>query len=170
MTPAEFRQLRHQAGLSYRKAASELGVARSTIQRWEAGDAAIPSTAADALRRIAYTTAEHQEPNMTVAYRLGRLVSLLEWVLDEESESYRLHIDTAPAQGLPPLVARAHQAAHTARRSQVQPLITDLMGTLPDIPAHLSERESGQYWLGYYHQRGELRAASLVSGGETETE
>lgn len=53
MTASEFRRLRLAAGLSLNGAARVLGVARSTICRWENGGRRIPSAAADTLRELA---------------------------------------------------------------------------------------------------------------------
>jgi transcriptional regulator with XRE-family HTH domain len=53
LTGPEFREARHDCGLSVRGAASRLGVSASTIQRWEGGAAVIPSDAADRIRLAA---------------------------------------------------------------------------------------------------------------------
>lgn len=53
MKGAEFRELRQRVQLRITAAALVLGVTRATIYRWEADTSAIPSEAADALRRLA---------------------------------------------------------------------------------------------------------------------
>ena len=53
MTSEEFTRHRRAAGLTYRAAAAALGVALSSIYRWEHGDRRIPSDAADRIRELA---------------------------------------------------------------------------------------------------------------------
>ena len=53
MTDKEFAKLREHAGLTYRAAAAALGVALSSIYRWEHGQRRIPSEAADRIRELA---------------------------------------------------------------------------------------------------------------------
>lgn len=58
MTGAEFRALRETAGLSVRQAAAALGVAPSTVYRYEHAGQRIPADVADALRTRG-TTVHH---------------------------------------------------------------------------------------------------------------
>ena len=50
MTPAEFLAARAALGLTQGSIASALGVARRTVQHWEAGDVHIPVLVARVLR------------------------------------------------------------------------------------------------------------------------
>jgi DNA-binding transcriptional regulator YiaG len=53
MTPKDFKELRHRAGLTQAEAGERLGVTRVTVARWEIGDRRIPEMAARLLTRIA---------------------------------------------------------------------------------------------------------------------
>jgi len=52
MEPHEFSGARWKAGLTRAQVALELGVAESTIARWERGDTHIPATKLDLIRRV----------------------------------------------------------------------------------------------------------------------
>ena len=53
MTPLQFRRLLTRLGTNQYRVAPLLGVARRTVRRWAAGDAAIPPTALIILRLLA---------------------------------------------------------------------------------------------------------------------
>lgn len=53
MSPSAFKRNRERLGLTQQKMADELGVARRTLQNWEAGSNPVPRAVDLALRRWA---------------------------------------------------------------------------------------------------------------------
>jgi transcriptional regulator with XRE-family HTH domain len=158
MTGEEFRAHRVQAQLSVRSAATNLGVAPSTIQRWEGG-APIPSEAADKMRSLGLQVAEHSDPDMALAHILGRLYGVLEYVAGTEPDTWRMRIAESPAHGFVTLNRQAFQAANAARRDERQIEIEELMARVPatGFPQRLTPEQESQFWVGYYHWGGDQR-------------
>lgn len=154
MTGAEFRACRAAAGLTVRSAAVALGVAPSTIQRWQMDGVSIPSNAAERIRELAGDTSL----SMTAADRLGRLYAVLERVLkDEVPPSIPGLWKATPAIAVAQLIAlaRANELRRfKAHEDEVEALFNDLGG----FPDFLSPADEGAFWLAYYKRRAEFRA------------
>lgn len=67
MTPAEFDTRRRSLGLSTREAAALCGVQERTLNRWQAGDYAIPQDAVDALDALEESMSDAVENVVTFA-------------------------------------------------------------------------------------------------------
>lgn len=149
MTGAEFKVARIAAGLSYRLAAEALGVALSTIQRWEAAEE-VPAAASAAL--AALTTASRPPDT---AYVLGRVVCALERRYGRSfPNGIWTTIEARPALGL----AQALRLTGAPRRD---PAIGELLALLPpELPERGTAVFMAAFWIGYWHQRAELRATA----------
>jgi DNA-binding transcriptional regulator YiaG len=49
MTPDQIKEARHTLGLTQKALSARLGVAKRTLERWEAGDCPIPGPAVEAV-------------------------------------------------------------------------------------------------------------------------
>lgn len=143
MTGTEFRRARTAAGLSHRKAAETLGVSLSTIQRWEADDAPIPSAAAEQIASLAAKQAG--DPSVT-AYILGRLYAVIESVLGLHEAAYR-SASQQPGIAYGPLLAKLAGSGDVAAE------VDQLVGQIAAFPRLLNMPEQGAWALGYYHRR-----------------
>lgn len=92
-----------------------------------------------------------------IAYQFGRLLAALEH-LGATDQPRRLYVlaSTAPA-AMQPAIARA-----SAQETGAD-LLTPIMAELPPdaFSRQLSDEESSDFALGYYHQRAEFRAGRL---------
>lgn len=83
------------------------------------------------------------------AYLLGRLLAALE----AQSAIKPDRFDGKVA----PLIAAIRK---TSNKAAVAPIMEELAG---DFPEKLSAEEESDFWLGYYHQRKELRESGRVT-------
>lgn len=158
MNAEEFRTARKDAGLSYQQAAAYLGVAKSTIQRWESGDT-IPSSAADALRRAAAAATAPAAWAYGEYLAVCALLAAAAGAVDEYGKLER----TAIAAGtiIPTLQRRtAHWLKHLRRHA---PERADVLAArlhvaeerLLPVPAHLSLRDQEVVIMAYHRHHAE---------------
>lgn len=158
MTGQQFRDLRLRAGLSTAIAARELGVARSTVTRWEALDADVPSSAAEWVAARAGATPEPR----AARYALGRVMRCCADAWEAAGSALPLDlyegVPVRPMWGLGQLVSRTR--ARTPRHfAAVEPEIREHMARIPaeGLPESLPVEDQGDVWLGYYHRGSDAR-------------
>jgi transcriptional regulator with XRE-family HTH domain len=152
MTGQEFRDARLRAGLQIEQCATYLGVAKSTIQRWEAGESSIPSEAADAMRAMAAHDhhPSNRSPAQAAAYAVGRVAAIVERASGRELPlSVRRHMDAGPLRTLAVLGRLAAQCP-AAQDEIAQVLSTVSVAALEGVHA---ATDTAYVWLGYYHGR-----------------
>lgn len=97
------------------------------------------------------------------AYQLGRLLAALEH-LKATNQPRQLYVQASshPA-ALAPVLARATASGGAE-------ILTPIVAQLPEsaFSGELSDEESSDFALGYYHQRAEFRAGRLPTLPETE--
>lgn len=102
--------------------------------------------------------------NVHPAYRLGRLFAVLEKVQEEASpglnatirDRYYAAASSAPVSVFTALLRlKNHHLGklNPRRATQMENLIGDILGEVPDFPRILSLPDQGRFALGYYHQR-----------------
>lgn len=102
--------------------------------------------------------------NVHTAYRLGRLFAVLEKVQEEASpglnatirDRYYAAASSAPVSVFTALLRlKNHHLGklNPRRATQMESLIGDILGEVPDFPRILSLPDQGRFALGYYHQR-----------------
>lgn len=155
MTSAEFTRYRTGAGLSITKTATLLGVNASTIYRWEHGQSPIPSDAADTMRAHGSQAAEHRDPVSVHAYRLGRLWSYLEWAVGDVTANQRIKACESPRQMYALMLKTAQR---NGRDGPVADLLAEIPSENPFPVRWPSLSYQGDWWLGYYHARADVRA------------
>lgn len=151
VTSTEFRAARVEAGLSFRKAATALGVNKSTIQRWESGESPIPAFAEVVIRDIgaAWPSAGHA---------LGRLTAAIETAF-AITPTEVAQIATRPPL-IATLIARLHQPESSDHLARLEPEVTELLARVPPtLPEHLPASQQAAFWVGYYQRRGGQRPA-----------
>lgn len=155
MKGGEFRNMRLRVGWSIRVAATKAGVSPNTIVAWEARDAEVTSTAADAVREAAGLV-----PNVTtVAYALGRIMRCCADVWERAGGELPLPVyeglPVRPADHLGPMLAGA-RARSPRHYRMVEDEIQEHMQRIPPngLPERLTIEQQGPVWLGYYHQIG----------------
>lgn len=150
MTGAEFREARAAAGLSVRKAADALGVAPSTIQRWQMDESRIPSEIAARLMALAAA-----QPDAT-ARTLGRLFAVLELAMGAQApRSVVGLLKPSPAAAFGQMFAllatkrQRDSAPYRAYDAEIESLVGDIAAYPPFLPS-VAEAD---FWLGYYRRR-----------------
>lgn len=162
MTGQQFREARVAAGLSVRRAAAELGVAPSTIHRWQMGEMTIPSETAERITALAAGHSAAPE----VARTLGRIYRVLETILGKPvPPSIAEMVKGSPAAAFGKLIPLA-MAANAARYHAHEEELTALFGDVPDYPDFLNSAAEGEFWLGYY---GRARHDNETSGAGSES-
>jgi CRISPR-associated protein Csd1 len=113
--------------------------------------------------------------NMNVAYRLGRLFSVLERIQEEASpglnatirERYFGAASSTPIAVFTTLLRlKNHHVAKLANRGRAvnfEKLIGEIVGGIADFPGHLTLPDQGRFALGYYHQRQAFYAGKTDS-------
>ncbi|QEO25186.1 type I-C CRISPR-associated protein Cas8c/Csd1 [Xanthomonas translucens] len=102
--------------------------------------------------------------NVHPAYRLGRLFAVLEKIQEDASPSlnatirdrYYAAASSAPVSVFTTLLRlKNHHLGklNPGRATQMEKLIGDILGEVPDFPTILSLPDQGRFALGYYHQR-----------------
>lgn len=102
--------------------------------------------------------------NHNAAYRLGRLFATLEKIQEEANPGLNATIRDryyGAASSTPVTVFTTllrlknhHVGKLTAGRAvQMEKLIGEILGEVPDFPHHLTLQDQGRFALGYYHQR-----------------
>ncbi len=102
--------------------------------------------------------------NVHPAYRFGRLFAVLEKVQEEASpglnatirDRYYAAASSAPVSVFTALLRlKNHHLGklNPKRATQMENLIGDIVGEVPDFPRILSLPDQGRFALGYYHQR-----------------
>lgn len=102
--------------------------------------------------------------NTHPAYRLGRLFATLEKIQEEASPGLNATIrdryygaaSSAPVSVFTTLLRlKNHHLGklNPGRATQMEKLIGEILGEVPDFPRLLSLPDQGRFALGYYHQR-----------------
>ena len=103
--------------------------------------------------------------NLSPAYRLGRLFSVLEKIQEEASPGLNATIrdryygaaSSTPVSVFTTLLRlKNHHLGKLSNRGRavnLERLIGEIMDGLLDFPKHLTLPEQGRFALGYYHQR-----------------
>lgn len=105
--------------------------------------------------------------NTSPAYRLGRLFAALERIQEAAAggpgqlnatirDRYYGAASSTPVAVFTTLLRlkNAHLKKLTTGQSvNFEKLLTEILGTVTDFPAHLSLPDQGRFALGYYHQR-----------------
>lgn len=104
--------------------------------------------------------------NKNIGYRLGRLFAVLEKI-QEEAHGTKLNATIrdrfyGSASGSPVTVfphllkLKNHHVSkleNRGRATNLEKLISEIMESITDFPAHLSLSDQGRFSIGYYHQR-----------------
>ena len=104
---------------------------------------------------------------LSVGYRLGRLFAVLEKAQEEANpalnatirERYYGAACSSPVSVYPTLMKlKNHHLAklHKGRKTNLEILISEIVGHFNDFPSHLDLHEQGKFAVGYYHQRQDL--------------
>lgn len=149
MDATEFRACRVRAGLSVRKAAEELSVSASTIERWQTGAARIPADAADTIRALA-----GDAPLAPIVARaLGHLYAVLERILGDDTPGNMPTLMTSSPAAAVAILMRLGREQHIAAYQAAEAKITAIMADIPDYPDRLTGNAEGAFWLGYYNHK-----------------
>ena len=125
--------------------------------------------------------------NMNTAYRLGRLLAVLQKLQEEANpglnatlmDRFYSSMSSTPAAVLPTLLRlKNHHLSkvHVGRKIIFEQLLTEIFSGVEQggVPKHMSLEEQGDFAIGYYHQREDLfrgkadRAADENDGGTNE--
>ena len=116
---------------------------------------------------------------LSIGYHLGRLFAALEKIQEEANpglnatirERYYGSACGSPVSVFPTLMRlKNHHLAklHKGRKTNLEILISEIMGHFDIFPSHLSLHEQGKFAIGYYHQRQDL-FTSKKEGASIET-
>src|SRR6266540_996748 len=150
MNAEEFRALRAAAGFSVRRAAGWLGVAPSSIQRWEGG-ATNPSDVADRIRGLVALS-----ETLATAQVLGRLAAVLAYVVRgyPPQGTEGISVDAGTRAGIGRLIQRARNE-QPERYMVVEEEVEDLLASISGYPTLLDDEQTAEFWWGYYTRRRE---------------
>lgn len=152
MTGEEFKAARIRAGLSYRLAAEALGVSLSTVQRYEQSEE-VPVAASGHIRSV---LERRQEPD-AVASALGHLFALLEVAHGRPlPQSAWITVQAKPALAVNQAISLV-RSKRPAQYRELEDAITATMAAIPAFPAQLTEEGMATFWLGFYHEKGDLK-------------
>jgi CRISPR-associated protein Csd1 len=103
--------------------------------------------------------------NLNSGYRVGRLFAVLEKIQEEASPGLNATIrdrfygaaSSNPVAVFPQLLKlKNHHVAkleNPGRRIYFEKLISEIVGELKELPAHLALAQQAEFAVGYYHQR-----------------
>lgn len=152
-TGAEFRQARLDRGIPYRHAATVLGVSLSTVQRWEQAD----TVSDDAVATLRDWGPENGTLSH-VGYQIGRLMRIAESMSLHPEINPGLTTVGSPLERVGKATAILHLPKNAEARERWDDTITEIMRLIPQqLPEAMLNEMEGSYWIGYYHQRADMR-------------
>lgn len=121
--------------------------------------------------------------NDSPAYRLGRLFAVLEKIQEDAQpginatvrDRYYGAASCTPAVVYPTLLRLSQHHLSKLKekpglRIRREQLLSEVIGGLPDFPAHLALADQGRFALGYYHQRQEFFTKTDSNAATNDTE
>ena len=115
---------------------------------------------------------------LSIGYHLGRLFAVLEKIQEEANpainatirERYYGAACSSPVSVFPTLMRlkNYHLAKlHKGRKTNLEILISEIVGHFDDFPSHLDLHKQGKFAIGYYHQRQDLFTKKEDASSET---